>query len=46
MSDEQHKGEEPEVEAHAVEPAGDDEGDEVEAHVRRANVRLDSPKKF
>jgi hypothetical protein len=50
MSDEQHKGEEPEVEAHRrhaanFEPAADgDEDDEVEAHVRKANVRMDSPR--
>ena len=50
MSDEQYKGDEPEVEAHTrrgvdIEPA--DEGDEndVEAHVRKANVRMDSPRK-
>ena len=51
MSDEQYKGDESEVEAHTrrgvdFEPA--DEGDEendVEAHVRKANVRMDSPRK-
>jgi hypothetical protein len=48
MSDEQHQGEEPEVEAHSprhgenIEPA--DEDNEVEAHVRKANVRMDSPR--
>jgi len=49
MSDEQRKEEEAEVEGHAKhlvndEPAeGEDEND-VEAHVRRANVRMDSPR--
>ena len=50
MSDELRKDEEAEVDAHRrhlenEEPAaeGDDEN-EVEAHVRRANVRLDSPR--
>ena len=47
--DEQHKGEEPEVEAHNrhamnIEPADEGEDDEVEAHVRKANVRMDSPR--
>jgi hypothetical protein len=49
--DEEHKGEEPEVEAHTarrvnLEPAdeGDDDND-VEAHVRKANVRMDLPRK-
>jgi hypothetical protein len=48
MSNEQRKDEEAEVEAHrrstgaSDEPAaeGDDE-DEVEAHIRRANIRMD-----
>ena len=50
MSDEQRKGEEPEVEGHVrhpvtVEPNAEDEDDnEVEAHVRKANVRMDSPR--
>jgi hypothetical protein len=49
MSDEQRKDEDVEVEGHAKhaehdEPAeGEDEND-VEAHVRRANVRMDSPR--
>jgi len=48
MSDEQRKDEETEVGGHAEhaqqdEPAGEDEND-VEAHVRRANVRMDSPR--
>ena len=49
--DEQHTGEEPEVELHTrrgvnVEPADDaDDDNEVEAHVRKANVRLDLPRK-
>ncbi|HEY3550795.1 MAG TPA: hypothetical protein VGK69_07070 [Gaiellaceae bacterium] len=48
--DEQHKGEEPEIEAHSrqavnLEPVaeGDDDND-VEAHVRQSNVRMDSPR--
>ncbi len=52
MSDEQRKGEEPEVEAHSrhavnIEPAAEAETEdenEVEAHVRKANVRMDSPR--
>jgi hypothetical protein len=49
MSDEQRKDEEIEVEGHAKhaendEPAQDETEDEVEAHVRRANVRMDSPR--
>ena len=50
MSDEQRKGEEPEVEAHRrhavnIEPAAEEEDEnEVEAHVRKANVRMDSPR--
>jgi len=50
MSDEQRKDEEPEVEAHSprhaanIEPDAEGEDDEVEAHVRRANVRMDSPR--
>jgi len=49
MSDEQHKGEEPEVEAHMprhpanTEPS-DDTDNEVEAHIRKSNVRMDSPR--
>ena len=49
--DEEHKGNEPEVEAHTrrgvnLEPVdeGDDDND-VEAHVRKANVRMDLPRK-
>lgn len=48
--DEQRKGEEPEIEAHSrqavnLEPVaeGDDDND-VEAHVRQSNVRMDSPR--
>lgn len=51
MPDDEHKGEEPEVEAHTrravnIEPAaeGDDDND-FEAHVRKANVRMDLPRK-
>jgi hypothetical protein len=50
MSDEQRKDEEAEVEAHSkhavsIEPAAEGEDDnEVEAHVRKANVRMDSPR--
>jgi hypothetical protein len=49
--DEQRKGEELEVEAHTrrgvnVEPVAEaDDDNEVEAHVRKANVRMDSPRK-
>jgi hypothetical protein len=44
--DEQHKGEESEVEAHVYsEPAAEDDDDEFEAHVRRATVRMDLPRK-
>ena len=50
--DEQYKGEEPEVEGHTrrganIEPAAgaDDDDNEVEAHVRKANVRMDLPRK-
>jgi hypothetical protein len=55
MSDEQRNHEDTEVEAHSrravndepAEAETDDEADdEVEAHVRKANVRMDSPKKF
>jgi len=51
MSDEQHSGEEPEVEAHTRRALNAEQGDEsdeneVEAHVRKANVRMDSPRKF
>jgi hypothetical protein len=53
MSDEQRRAgrEEPEVEGHMRrgvhdEPAEDGEENEVEAHVRRANVRMDSPRKL
>jgi hypothetical protein len=46
--DEERKGEEPEVEAHTsgadIDPAFDDD-DDVEAHVRKANVRMDLPRK-
>ena len=46
--DEQHKGDEPEVEIHgshaANDEAADDEENEVEAHVRKSNVRMDSPR--
>ncbi|HZT86143.1 MAG TPA: hypothetical protein VE984_12120 [Gaiellaceae bacterium] len=49
MSDEQHKGEEPEVEAHTRhgvndEPAEDETEDEVEAHVRQAQPRQGLPR--
>jgi hypothetical protein len=49
MSDEQHRDEEPEVEAHSRQhlyddPAADEDDDEVEAHVRMSNVRMDSPR--
>ena len=50
MSDEQRKGEEPEVEAYSrhavnIEPVAEEEDEnEVEAHVRKANVRMDSPR--
>jgi hypothetical protein len=50
MSDEQRKDEETEVEGHFRafandEPAAEgEEDDEVEAHVRKANVRMDSPR--
>jgi hypothetical protein len=56
MSDEQQKGEEPEVEGHGPRhieprhlaniepPAEGEEKDEVEAHVRKANVRMESPR--
>jgi hypothetical protein len=40
--DEEHKGEEPEVEAHIAE---DDDDNDVEAHIRKANVRMDMPRK-
>jgi hypothetical protein len=48
MSDE-YKSDEPEAEAHGyavnIEPDVDNEADdEVEAHVRMANVRMDSPR--
>jgi hypothetical protein len=47
--DEEHKGGEPEVEAHTrrgvnIEPAAEaDDENEVEAHVRKATMRMDSP---
>jgi hypothetical protein len=51
MSDEQRKDEDPEVEAHMPRKGAHDEpraegeeDDEVEAHVRHANLRLDSPR--
>jgi hypothetical protein len=49
MSDEQRKDEEAEVEGHAKhaehdEPAAEEDENDVEAHVRRANVRMDSPR--
>ena len=50
MSDEQRKDEEPEVEGHARHAANDEPSDEtetedeVEAHVRKTNVRMDSPR--
>jgi hypothetical protein len=49
MSDEQHRDEEPEVEAHSrqsvnIEPAADEDENDFEAHVRQSNVRLDSPR--
>jgi hypothetical protein len=51
MSDEQRKDEETEVEGHLGTSANDepaseeDEDNEVEAHVRHANLRLDAPRK-
>ena len=50
MSDEQYKGEDPEVEAHSrravnEEPAEDETEDEVEAHVRKAMPRKATPRK-
>ena len=49
MSDEVRKDEEPEVEGHVrhsanIEPEAEGEDDEVEAHVRKSNVRMDSPR--
>ncbi len=49
MSDEQRKGEEPEVEGHVrhpvnIEPSDEGDENEVEAHVRKSNVRMDSPR--
>jgi hypothetical protein len=51
MSDELRKDEETEVEGHVRrlendEPAaeGEDDDDDIEAHVRHANVRMDSPR--
>jgi hypothetical protein len=50
MSDEQRKDEKPEVEGHVRhgdvtdEPAEDGDEDEVEAHIRRASLRMDSPR--
>ena len=49
MSDEQRKEEEPEVEGHVKhsahdEPSAEGEDNEVEAHVRKSNVRMDSPR--
>jgi hypothetical protein len=41
--DEEHKGEEPEVEAHIAED--DDDDNDVEAHIRKAHVRMDLPRK-
>ena len=51
MSDELQRDAELDVEAHTkhpvdLEPAADDDENEVEAHVRKANVRMDSPRKF
>lgn len=49
--DEEHKAEEPEVEAHTkggvnLEPAAEqDDDNDVVAHVRKANVRMDLPRK-
>jgi hypothetical protein len=49
MSDEQQFNEETEVEGHSrsthvsIEPEAE-ENDEVEAHVRKANARMDSPR--
>lgn len=50
MSDELHKDEETEVEAHSrrgvnEEPAEDDSDDEVEAHIRKALPRKGLPRK-
>lgn len=47
---EEHKGEEPDVEAHTtgvyLERAAEEDGDDdVEAHIRKANVRMDMPRK-
>jgi hypothetical protein len=48
---EEHKAEEPEVEAHTkggvnLEPAAEEDDDnDVVAHVRKANVRMDLPRK-
>jgi hypothetical protein len=49
MSDEQRKDQDPEVEAHRFaandEPSDEAESeDDVEGHVRLANVRMDSPR--
>jgi hypothetical protein len=47
MSDEQHKSDEQEPrKAHALndEPDAEHEDDDVEAHMRRGNLRLDSPR--
>lgn len=48
MSDEKHKGEEPEVEAHRRRLEQDEPKDEaeVEAHVRRAQPRKLQPRKL
>ncbi len=45
MSDEQRKNEEAEVEGHVQRGADEpiDEENDVEAHVRHANIRMDSP---
>lgn len=45
MSEEQRRNEETEVEGHAQLAADEqtDEENDVEAHVRRANIRMDSP---
>ena len=50
MSDEIRKDDDTEVEGHSsrwpanTESDSEDEDDEVEAHVRKANVRMDSPR--
>jgi hypothetical protein len=47
MAEEQQRIEEAEVEGHATRGADEavDEENDVEAHVRHANIRMDSPRK-